>query len=171
MAEIKPKSFRIDDATAEKFKEIASVHGENQQDTLSRLIQTYELEQSKLGLAGQSDQIETVQRYTSAIISIYMNSLQANQDMRAVVYEEFSSQLKAKDSALEAMREKLEAAEQAAAQVDVLKKEKSKLEAVVAEKEIIIAKLTESQTALAGLQALVEKIEKLDISKTKENGV
>ena len=37
--ETKPRSFRIDDETAEKFKEISSVISGNQQQTLAKLIE------------------------------------------------------------------------------------------------------------------------------------
>lgn len=37
--ELKPKSFRIDNETAEKFKEISNtIGGGNQQETLAKLI-------------------------------------------------------------------------------------------------------------------------------------
>ena len=35
--ELKPKSFRIDDVTADKFKEISSDIAGNQQETLAKL--------------------------------------------------------------------------------------------------------------------------------------
>ena len=45
--ELKPKSFRIDDATADKFKEISSQIGGNQQETLAKLIEAYEFQGGK----------------------------------------------------------------------------------------------------------------------------
>ena len=45
--ELKPKSFRIDDETAEKFKEISSAIGGNQQQTLAKLIEAYEFQSGK----------------------------------------------------------------------------------------------------------------------------
>ena len=39
---LKPKSFRIDDETSEKFKEIATSIGGSQQETLAKLIEAFE---------------------------------------------------------------------------------------------------------------------------------
>ena len=44
MAEVKPRSFRIDEETAEKFKKICLEAGLNQQETLAKLIESYELQ-------------------------------------------------------------------------------------------------------------------------------
>ena len=43
MAEVKPRSFRIDEETAEKFKKICLEAGLNQQEALAKLIESYEL--------------------------------------------------------------------------------------------------------------------------------
>ncbi len=161
MAELKPKSFRIDEETSEKFKEISQAMGENQQETLARLIQTYELEQAKLGVQGHTSQIEQIQQYTTAIVSIYMNALQTNQDLRATVYEEFSSQLKAKDSALTLLQERLDGMEQEVKQVATVKEENEKLKSALAEKEAIISKLMESQSVTDGVQAMLLRMEKV----------
>ena len=48
--ELKPKSFRLNDETNEKFKEIAMEIGGNQQETLTQLIEAYELQKGKLAL-------------------------------------------------------------------------------------------------------------------------
>ena len=45
--ELKPKSFRIDEATAERFKEISGQIGGNQQETLAKLIEAYEFQSGK----------------------------------------------------------------------------------------------------------------------------
>ncbi len=161
MAELKPKSFRIDEATSEKFKEISQAMGENQQETLARLIQTYELEQAKLGVHGHTSQIEQIQQYTTAIVSIYMNALQTNQDLRATVFEEFSSQLKAKDSALTLLQERLDGMELEVKQVATVKEENEKLKLALAEKEAIISKLMESQSVTDGVQAMLLRMEKV----------
>lgn len=45
--ESKPKSFRINDETAEKFKEISNTIGGNQQETLTKLIEAFEFQSGK----------------------------------------------------------------------------------------------------------------------------
>ena len=42
--ELKPKSFRIDDETAKKFKEISENIGGNQQEAMAKLIEAYEFQ-------------------------------------------------------------------------------------------------------------------------------
>ena len=44
---LKPKSFRIDEETAEKFKQISAAIGGNQQEALSKLIEAYEFQTGK----------------------------------------------------------------------------------------------------------------------------
>ena len=44
---LKPKSFRIDDETAERFKEISASIGGNQQETLAKLIEAFEFQSGK----------------------------------------------------------------------------------------------------------------------------
>ena len=56
--ELKPKSFRINDETAEKFKEISMNIGGNQQETLSKLIEAYEFQAGKAVLTEKKADIE-----------------------------------------------------------------------------------------------------------------
>ena len=57
--ELKPRSFRLDDETANKIKEIsASIGSSNQQETLSKLIEAYEFQTGKERLAGKKEEIE-----------------------------------------------------------------------------------------------------------------
>ena len=69
--ELKPKSFRIDDATAEKFKEISADIGGNQQETLAKSIEAYEFQSGKAILTDKKDDIEQFERYTTAITLIF----------------------------------------------------------------------------------------------------
>lgn len=70
--ELKPKSFRIDDATAEKFKEISATIGGSQQETLAKLIEAYEFQSGKAILTNKKDDIEQFERYTTAITRMFM---------------------------------------------------------------------------------------------------
>ena len=58
---LKPKSFRIDEETAEKFKQISAAIGVNQQEALSKLIGFYEFQTEK-----KAD-IEQFETYVTAI--------------------------------------------------------------------------------------------------------
>lgn len=167
MSEVKnsPKSFRIDDETAEKLKEIAQSLGSNHQETFSRLIQTYELEQAKLGVANCVSQIEDIQRYTTAIVNIYLTAVQTNQDLRSTVTEEFNNQIQTKSKTIDQLKEKMD--EQAkelkdlSAQVSSLKKEKDVLESKLLEKEEVIASMSKNNSLSDEMQAIMKQMKQV----------
>ena len=97
MAELRPRSFRIDEETAEKFKKICLEAGLNQQDALAKLIESYELQAGKAALTEKRDEIEVFERYTSMLIQKYMSALEDNQNVKETVRSEFSAQLRSKD--------------------------------------------------------------------------
>lgn len=105
--ELKPKSFRIDDVTADKFKEISAQIGGNQQETLAKLIEAYEFQGGKAILTDKKADIEQFERYTAALIRMYMGSLEDNQDLAATIRTEFEAQLKSKDAVIQDLQEKL----------------------------------------------------------------
>lgn len=111
--ELKPKSFRIDDATADKFKEISSQIGGNQQETLAKLIEAYEFQGGKAILTDKKADIEQFERYTAALIRMYMGSLEDNQNLTATIRTEFEGQLKSKDSTIQDLQEKVQTLRQA----------------------------------------------------------
>lgn len=95
--ELKPKSFRITTETHEKFKEIANSIGGNQQLALERLIQVYELEQSKTVLSGKAESIEQFQQYATKLVSLYTESMEHQQNQADLIREEFKRELTSKD--------------------------------------------------------------------------
>ena len=72
---LKPKSFRIDDATAEKFKGISAEIGGNQQETLAKLIEAYEFQAGKAILTEKKADIEQFEKYVTALTRMFMGSL------------------------------------------------------------------------------------------------
>lgn len=105
--ELKPKSFRIDDATADRFKEISAQIGGNQQETLAKLIEAYEFQGGKAVLTDKKADIEQFERYVTALTRMFMGSLQDNQDLAATIRTEFEAQLKSKDAVIQDLQEKL----------------------------------------------------------------
>lgn len=105
--ELKPKSFRIDDETAEKFKEIANKIGGNQQETLAKLIEAYEFQSGKAILTDKKDDIEQFEKYINAITRMFMGSLEDNQNITEIVQTEFDALLKSKDATIQDLQEKL----------------------------------------------------------------
>ena len=78
---LKPKSFRIDDETADKFKEISATIGGNQQETLAKLIEAFEFQSGKAILTEKKADIDQFEKYVTAITRMYMSSLEDNQNI------------------------------------------------------------------------------------------
>ena len=110
--ELKPKSFRIDDETAEKFKEISNTIGSNQQETLAKLIEAFEFQSGKAILTEKKADIEQFEKYVSAITRMFMGSLEDNQNITETVRTEFDALLKSKDTTIQDLQEKLTVAKQ-----------------------------------------------------------
>ena len=89
---LKPKSFRIDDETADKFKEMSSSIGGNQQETLAKLIEAYEFQSGKAILTEKKADIEQFEKYVNALTRMFMGSLEDNQNITETVRTEFEEQ-------------------------------------------------------------------------------
>lgn len=105
--ELKPKSFRIDDQTADKFKEISAAIGGNQQETLAKLIETYEFQAGKAVLTNKKSDIDQFEKYINAITRMFMGSLEDNQNVTETVRTEFDALLKSKDATIQDLQEKV----------------------------------------------------------------
>ena len=107
-----PKAFRITEETADKFKEIAQALGGNQQQTLAKLIEVYEMEMGKETLPEMRENIDTFEGYVRAATNMYLQALEASQNMRALVRTEFESLLKSKDQTIGELQERVKKAEE-----------------------------------------------------------
>ena len=110
--ELKPRSFRIDDTTIEKFKEISNIIGGNQQETLAKLIESFEFQSGKAVLTEKKADIEQFEKYITAITRMYMGCLEDNQNITETVRTEFDALLTSKDAVIQDLQEKLTAAKQ-----------------------------------------------------------
>ena len=110
--ELKPKSFRIDDITADKFKEISADIGGNQQETLSKLIEAYEFQAGKAILTDKKSDIELFEKYVNSLTRMYMGSLEDNQNLTETIRTEFDAMLKSKDVTIQDLQEQLKKAKQ-----------------------------------------------------------
>lgn len=105
--EVRPKSFRITDETADKFKEISASIGGNQQETLAKLIEAYEFQAGKATLTEKKADIEQFEKYITVITRMYMTSLEDNQNISETVKSEYEAQLKAKDNTIIDLQNKI----------------------------------------------------------------
>lgn len=110
--ELKPKSFRIDDITADKFKEISADIGGNQQETLSKLIEAYEFQAGKAILTDKKSDIELFEKYVNSLTRMYMGSLEDNQNLAETIRTEFDAMLKSKDVTIQDLQEQLKKVKQ-----------------------------------------------------------
>ena len=103
---LKPKSFRLDDETADKFRKIGETIGANQQETLERLIQAYELQIGKSNLTEKKADMEKFESYVAILNRMYMASLEDNQHITDVVRESFEDALKSKDQTIRELQKR-----------------------------------------------------------------
>lgn len=109
---LKPKSFRIDDETAEKFKEISSTIGGNQQETLAKLIEAWEFQSGKAILTEKKADIEQFEKYVTALTRMFMGTLEDNQNITETVRTEFEALLQSKDTTIQDLQSQLTVAKQ-----------------------------------------------------------
>lgn len=104
--ELKVKSFRVDENTFSKFKEIASNEFGNQSQCLDALINLYETEEAKSAIVGRGLEIETFQDYLNKISRLFITSLQLSTDAEERAKESFVRKIESKDEALSLLKEK-----------------------------------------------------------------
>jgi len=109
---LKPKSFRIDDETADKFKGISSSIGGNQQETLAKLIEAYEFQSGKAILTEKKADIEQFEKYVTALTRMFMGSLEDNQNITETVRTEFEALLQSKDTTIQDLQSQLTVSKQ-----------------------------------------------------------
>lgn len=107
--ELKPKSFRINDETAKKFKEISHTIECSQQETLAKLIEAYEFQSGKAVLTNKRSEIEQFERYVNALTRMYMGSLEENQNLAETVRTEFDALLQSKDDVIQDLQKRIKA--------------------------------------------------------------
>lgn len=110
--ELKPKSFRIDDGTYERFKAISGKIGGNQQETLSKLIETYEFQTGKEILTERRADIERFERHITSLTRMYMGILEDDQNLSETIRTEYDALLKSKDTTIQDLQGQLTAAKQ-----------------------------------------------------------
>jgi len=175
--ESKPRSFRIDDEIAEKFKEISSVISGNQQQTLAKLIEAYEFQAGKAVLTDKKAEIEEFEKYITAITRKYMGSLEDNQNLSQTIRTEFEAQLKSKDTTIQGLQSQLttvkQIKEEAASKAQMYEDENARLNSVIDSltKEYN-TKMDDLQTMLADKDSLNKAlIDSCNELKTKAEGM
>lgn len=167
--ELKPKSFRIDDLTAEQFRKIAEETGGNQQQTLARLIDIYEMQKNKEELPEKRAEIDQMDEYLNAIRLKYFNSLADNVHQETIVREKLAARMEKQDAEISEMKQKIQEAEQARkAAAEELKALTEKNSQTQKELENAKIQLTDKEKLNQALQASCTSLQ-LQINALKED--
>lgn len=166
---IQPKSFRISENTANKFKEITQELEANQDQTLARLIAVYETEMGKESIPEARESIETFEGYVRTVTNMYLQAMQSIHDMKALVRSEYEADLKAKDRTIADLQYEVDEAKNAADSAN--EKEGKYIERIAAlneEKAEIRTRLDEKiQEAKEKYEALSSNYQELLIGYSK----
>jgi len=157
---LKPKTFRIDEETADKIRKISETIGGNQQEAFAKLIETYELQSSKSTLSKQKTNIEQFEKYINALTRLYMVSLEANQNVSETVRTEFDALLRSKDMTIQGLQEQLSAAKKSVE--DSTKKAESSKKETEELKTSFTSKQSDYETQIANLQSMLADKESLN---------
>lgn len=172
-----PKAFRITEETAEKFRIISQELGANQQQAMAKLIEVYELEKGKENIPEMRADIDTFEGYVRAALNMYMQALETNQNMRALIRTEYDTLLKSKDKIISELQERVEQAEQAANHAlsiesdyqHAIEEAKAKCEKLNTQLEEERAaseeKLAEYEAKYSSLKSMYEKLQTFDIER------
>lgn len=104
--ELKPKSFRIDEDTAERVKQITAEIGGNQQEAIAKMIEAYEFQKGKAVLTERKADIERFESYSNILVRMFMSVLEDNQNIGETIKTEFAAQFNAKDTTIRDLQEK-----------------------------------------------------------------
>ena len=178
----KPRSFRVTDSTFKAFKEVSKEIDGNQEEVLAQLIQCFEAQKAKEILKDKKDIIEKFERYTSTLVSMFMDLLQENQEIEETVFTRYKSFLQSKDESIKNYQDEVKALQgtianaekslkeleqenrQLKESIDGLNKSLQDKEKIIADKDKLVA------NAEQNLQEEKDKIEKLlsDLVKMRE---
>ena len=101
MGEVKQTNFRVDQDTADKFREFCAAAGMNQAQGFDHMMQVLELDRAKEAVPSRATEIEEYEMHVKAILSAYTNSLAINNDAEERVKEQFSASLESKDKTIQ----------------------------------------------------------------------
>ncbi len=162
---LKPKTFRIDEETADKIRKISDTIGGNQQEAFAKLIETYELQSSKATLSEQKTNIEQFEKYINALTRMYLVSLETNEHTAETVRTEFDALLHSKDSTIQELQEQLSATKKSVQ--DSAKKAEASEKETEEWKVSFASKKSDYEAQIANLQSML--VDKDSLNKALAN--
>lgn len=107
MGEVKQTNFRVDQETADKFRQFCMDAGMNQAQGFDHIMEVLEMDRAKEAISGRATEIEEFETHIKAVMSAYMNSLEINNNAEERVREQFSAALESKDKTIQDLQEQV----------------------------------------------------------------
>lgn len=108
MGETKPRSFRLDDETAQKFKEISEKNGfTNQQEAMQQFIRAYEMQSERERLIDSKGELEAYERFSNSIQRLFYSAIDEKQNALETARIEVEKELKSKDMTIADLQQRL----------------------------------------------------------------
>ena len=105
---IKQANFRLDQQTAEKFRNFCKEMGLNQSQGFEHLIALMEMNKAKGVVSSRATEIEDFEQHAKALMSAYLYSIELNENAEARVKDQFEGALKSKDIIISDLQKKIE---------------------------------------------------------------
>ena len=93
MSDIKQTNFRIGVETAKAFRAFCEENGMNQAQGFDYLMEVLALDKARGAIVSRETEIANFEQHAKAIVSLYLHSLELNENAEARVREQFASRL------------------------------------------------------------------------------
>lgn len=129
--ELKPRSLRLSDETAERLKMMAKEISGNQEDVIAQLFQIFEMDQAKALLSDRSKEISDFESYIGLIKKMYIHSLEDYATLEEKTLLKYEERLQSKDSTIADLQAKITELRQIKEQATQTAKNKTEESALV----------------------------------------
>ena len=108
--DLTPRSFRIDDDTAEKIRAITGElgAGANTQEAFARMIEAYEIQKAKFALGKDSQSVEEFEAHVNILSRLFMGMVEKKQMLSETVRTEYEAMITSKEKTIQSLQEKME---------------------------------------------------------------
>ncbi len=107
MGEIKQTNFRIDQETADLFRDFCEQNGMNQAQGFDHVMQIVEMDRAKSAAPGRATEIEGFERAVKQITGIYLNSIEICNSAEGRAREQFASSLERQERTIDELQERI----------------------------------------------------------------
>lgn len=107
MGEIKQTNFRIDQASADAFRQFCEENGLSQAQGFDHIMQVVELDKAKVVTPDRRTEIETFEKSIKDIMKAYLYSLEISNNAEDRIKEQFSSALRRSGKTIDDLQQKV----------------------------------------------------------------